>query len=303
MKYRFDRFRPVLLALVFGLIAGAAPLSAATTHYVYIKDIAFNPYELTIAVGDTVTWICQESTHTVSPSGGTTDAFCGTGYLFKGDSCSQTFNSAGDFYYRCIVHSGFFPAMNGVIRVTALPNNVLPIINLTQPTNAQRVGAFFTFEAAASDSDGKVKQVEFRYGQDALSVTNTFGIVTNSTLLTNSLYQLTATNNLPHGDYTLVGKVTDDRGGEKVSTAITITIGTQMTVPEPNLTTNGDPVFQFLVSITPGSNHVVQAATNLAGTNNWVSLYTNTASTNRFLWQDTTFTNTPFRFYRILQTP
>ncbi|MBI5774244.1 MAG: hypothetical protein HZA89_10935 [Verrucomicrobia bacterium] len=303
MKSHLEIFRPVLLALVLGLCAGSPPLSAATTHFVYIKDIAFNPYDLTIAAGDTVTWICQESTHTVSPSGGTSEAFCGTGYLFNGDNCSQTFNSAGDFYYRCLVHSGFYPAMNGVIRVTALPNNVLPTISLTRPANAARIGAFFTFEAAASDSDGTVKQVEFRYGPDALSVTNSFGIVTNSTLLTNNLYQFIATNNLPHGDYTLVAKVTDDRGGEKVSTAITVTIGTQLTAPEFGLTTNAAPAFQLLVSITPGSNHVVQATTNLAGTNNWVSLFTNTASTNRFYWQDTSFTNTPFRFYRVLQTP
>lgn len=303
MTFQANILRPVLAALLLGFLLGVASVSAATTHYVYIKNIAYTPYELTVAPGDTVTWVCQESTHTVSPSGGGTDTFCGTGYLFKGDNCSQTFNNSGDFYYRCLVHSGFYPAMNGVIHVTALSNNVLPAISITKPTNAQTVGAYFTFEAAATDSDGTVKKVEFFYGADTLSVTNLLGTVTNSTLLTNNLYQIVATNNLPHGDYILAAKVTDDRDGVKVSTGIAITIVPQLTVPGFGLTTNGDPAFQFLVSRVPGSNYVVQIATNLAGTNNWVSLQSTRITNDLLLLQDPSFTNAAFRFYRVIQTP
>lgn len=72
----------------------------------------FDPEEVSINTGDTVEWISEdEQYHTVtSNDGGFED-----GELTEvGASYSCTFEEAGDYPYRCIVH----PSMVGVVKVT-----------------------------------------------------------------------------------------------------------------------------------------------------------------------------------------
>lgn len=76
-----------------------------------IKDFAFSPVTVTVAIGTTVTWTNEDSsTHTiVSQSGG-----FNSGDLSKGATFSHTFTAAGDFEYHCSIH----PSMVGHITVS-----------------------------------------------------------------------------------------------------------------------------------------------------------------------------------------
>jgi plastocyanin len=63
---------------------------------------AFNPAVLEIAVGDTVTWINDDDTeHTATAFDGAFDS----GELAEGASFSFTFETPGEFEYRCLFHS------------------------------------------------------------------------------------------------------------------------------------------------------------------------------------------------------
>ncbi|AGI68419.1 putative blue copper protein [Octadecabacter antarcticus 307] len=92
----------------------ALPVLAAqaqTTHTVTIKNFAFSPADLTIAAGDTVTWVNDDSTsHSAwEDSGNTFD----TGLIRPAGSASQTFSGTGSFSYRCRPHGN----MRGSITV------------------------------------------------------------------------------------------------------------------------------------------------------------------------------------------
>jgi plastocyanin len=91
---------------------GAAPARAATEHVVDIRDMAFGPGTLTIAVGDTVTWTNSDGMpHTATSED---DAF-DSGNLDEGQSFSFTFTEPGTYEYRCDYHSD----MTGTIVVEA----------------------------------------------------------------------------------------------------------------------------------------------------------------------------------------
>lgn len=106
----------VLLTLLLGVLlaacgGGGTPSSsdggssggAGTTSgtEVTIKDFAFSPATLTVAVGDAVTWTNQDSaTHTVTADDGSFDS----GDLAQGDTFSQTFDTAGTYAYHCAMH-------------------------------------------------------------------------------------------------------------------------------------------------------------------------------------------------------
>jgi plastocyanin len=78
---------------------------------VTMKGIAFNPAEVTIKAGDTVTWTNEDSVgHDV-----TGDAFKSgdAGGIGQGDTFEHTFDKAGTFDYVCTVH----PGMEGTVKV------------------------------------------------------------------------------------------------------------------------------------------------------------------------------------------
>ena len=103
----------ICLILTLFLISCAAPTSQeipAGAIQVDIKDFAFNPDPIRIKAGQTIVWINQDSVgHTVTAVDGSWDS----GDLFKGQSWSQTFNSAGEFEYYCALH----PDMKGKVIV------------------------------------------------------------------------------------------------------------------------------------------------------------------------------------------
>jgi plastocyanin len=88
---------------------GGAP--AAGAGAVTIKDFAFDPGDLTVAKGTTVTWKNDDSaTHRIKSGDGSFDSKD----LKNGDSFDHTFDTAGSFDYICGIH----PSMKGKITVT-----------------------------------------------------------------------------------------------------------------------------------------------------------------------------------------
>ena len=101
--------RSVLIGLASLVLLPALPARAATDHAVAIKGMKFEPADLTVAVGDTVTFTNMDGApHTGSAKDGSFD----TGRLPKGQSGTVTIGAAGEHAYFCKVH----PGMKGVIR-------------------------------------------------------------------------------------------------------------------------------------------------------------------------------------------
>jgi len=81
----------------------------AQDEKVTIDNFTFNPPELTVKVGDTVTWTNRDDIpHTVMSAGKFRSAALDTDNTF-----SFTFTQAGDYKYFCGLH----PQMTGTIKV------------------------------------------------------------------------------------------------------------------------------------------------------------------------------------------
>ncbi|MCL5985529.1 MAG: cupredoxin family copper-binding protein [Actinobacteria bacterium] len=80
----------------------------ATGNKITIQNFAFNPSEIQIKVGETVTWTNMDSApHTIK-----SDSF-NSSTLNNGDSFSFTFDKSGNYDYSCGIH----PNMKGKIIV------------------------------------------------------------------------------------------------------------------------------------------------------------------------------------------
>jgi plastocyanin len=72
---------------------------------------SYNPNPVEVKVGETVTWINDDSViHTATSTDGTFDS----GIMRKGQSFSYTFDTAGEYPYYCTLH----PNMVGTVVVT-----------------------------------------------------------------------------------------------------------------------------------------------------------------------------------------
>ncbi len=209
--YRNILLRSFCLAVLFWPLSGLA----ATTN-INIVDFGFQPADVTIKVGDTVTWTNTGSfTHT-STSGTTTggtrhpDGLWDSGSIPPGQTFSHTFTKAGTFPYYCIPH---FTSMVGTVTVQAAVN-VPPTVSITSPAN----GATFTspanvtIQAAASDADGIVVKVGFFNGSASVGTD------------TASPYSQKLT--LYAGTYVLTAAATDNAGATTTSAPVTITVNT-----------------------------------------------------------------------------
>lgn len=129
MKRSSGSLRALLtVAALALLLAGTSMTVRGATYEIDIADFAFAPTELTITVGDTVTWTNLDSVmHTATSVNGSFDS----GELEQGDSYSLTFTAPGTYDYLCTPH----PSMTGRIVVVAaaatpapsgLPNVAVP---------------------------------------------------------------------------------------------------------------------------------------------------------------------------------
>jgi amicyanin len=88
----------------------AEPAAANQEISVSIENMMFNPSEVTVVPGTTVTWVNKDvMPHTVVD----TNKSFRSKILAKGDKFSFTFTSAGDYSYLCSVH----PNMKGKVIV------------------------------------------------------------------------------------------------------------------------------------------------------------------------------------------
>ncbi len=113
MNTRTQR-RSLALALVAALavvaVLSACSGSQGTGSNVTIRDLRFNPPELTVNTGTTVTWTNQDQTaHTVtSDSFGSTSTPAAEQFtsppLNPGQSFHHTFDTPGTYKYHCDIH-------------------------------------------------------------------------------------------------------------------------------------------------------------------------------------------------------
>ncbi len=92
---------------------GPPPPSHPPANTVAMSGFSFNPMNITVSVGTTITWRNDDNTaHTsTSDSPGLWD----TGNIPAGSSKTTTFNTAGTFNFHCIYHRSM--GMTGTITV------------------------------------------------------------------------------------------------------------------------------------------------------------------------------------------
>jgi plastocyanin len=84
-----------------------------STNSVSIAGMAFNPSDITVKKGTTVTWSNNDNmTHTVQETDGKKGP--NSSDLAPGDKYSFTFDETGTFAYHCSIH----PSMSGSVVVT-----------------------------------------------------------------------------------------------------------------------------------------------------------------------------------------
>ena len=111
MKIQFTWIIAVIITSL--LLIGAtgcyssAPATNGTGNAVTIQNFAFNPSELTVSAGTTVTWTNNQGvTHTVTFDDGSSDM-----KIEAGQTVEKTFNTAGEYPYHCAIH----PSMKGKV--------------------------------------------------------------------------------------------------------------------------------------------------------------------------------------------
>jgi len=113
MKLQFTWIIALLFASLFIIGASGcystAPATIGSGNSVSIDNFAFNPSELTVSAGTTVTWTNnQQVTHTITFDDGSLNQ-----QIASGATVQKTFSTAGTYTYHCSIH----PSMKGTIIV------------------------------------------------------------------------------------------------------------------------------------------------------------------------------------------
>jgi len=242
-----------------------------------IINYAFTPNNVSIGVGDTVTWNWVGSPHTTTSDTGLWDSgVFGTGHTF-----TQKFTSAGSFPFHCVVH----PFMTGtvVVQSTIVP----PTVAFATPTNGSvfAAPASFPLTANALDTGGSITNVQFFQG---------------STLLgnaTSSPYSVPV-HNLAAGTYTFSAVAIDNvgsRGTNEVTLSVVVPAAIRLSAAQRLSATQ----FQFSYSTTIGLSYVVQRSLDLT---HWAALNTNTATAGLVVFTDRNASGNLW-FYRVGLSP
>jgi len=101
------------------------PSTSGTT--IKMIDFAFQPANVTIKPGTTVTWV-HNGAVAHEPAGTGFD----TGPIQPGASASHTFTTAGTFPYKCLIHP---TVMTGTITVSATGTSTTPSSSSTSPSS------------------------------------------------------------------------------------------------------------------------------------------------------------------------
>jgi plastocyanin len=221
----YSLFRIARVAACICFFALLSNRSHAANVSVQVGNNFFSPPNITVNVGDTVTWVWIGSGHdTVA-----TDGTWSSGLKNAGATFAFTFSAAfagRRFDYFCTPHRSI--GMVGSITVRAAANQP-PTVSLTAPGN----GATFlttdqiTFSANAGDTDGSVSKVEFFSDGNLIGAADT-----------TSPYSVTAS--LPAGQHTITAKATDNANAATTSSPVTITVNAPNQPPTVSLTAPGN---------------------------------------------------------------
>ncbi|MFC1464103.1 MAG: cupredoxin family copper-binding protein [Candidatus Brachytrichaceae bacterium NZ_4S206] len=119
----------MLLGVLVLQIASAATGRSAGNTNVAIAGFAYSPRQVTVRVGDTVTWTNNDfAPHTVTAN----DTSFDSGTLGQGGVYSRTFGTTGVFSYFCAIH----PSMTGSVRVISETLVHLPLVLRAGQANA-----------------------------------------------------------------------------------------------------------------------------------------------------------------------
>ena len=86
----------------------------SSSHSVDIQNWVFDPQDITIFVGDSITWTNQDSTSHTATSNSGPDSF-DSGNMQSSAAFTYTFTASGTYNYECAIH----PSMTGTITVEA----------------------------------------------------------------------------------------------------------------------------------------------------------------------------------------
>lgn len=275
------------------LLTSGFRAQAATTYSVDVAQ-TFSPTTLSILAGDIVTFnIQQYQPHTLSVNG----TVIGAG-LVTGNQVSYTFSTDGTF----TVSDSFRGATMTVTVVQ--PVNAAPSVGLIAPTNRASIlvtnaTTNITLRAEASDEDGSVRRVEFRYGvgTNIANLTNLIGTFTNSVNTNNTAFNVLWTNVAP-GRYLIQARAYDNLEVFANSTRFVLNLYTPFTNTLPVLTNTTQYVFTF--NATTNLVYVSELSTNLT---NWTAFTTNTATNNIVQVIDANTNNYTNVFYRVRLLP
>lgn len=110
----------VMIGAMTFVVAGCPAGGEPGPNEVFMRDIAFDPVQITIRAGESVTWNNRDILPHTATSGNPGDEDLGSVFrselLLQGQTFSHTFNEPGEFVYFCEVH----PVMMRDARVIVL---------------------------------------------------------------------------------------------------------------------------------------------------------------------------------------
>jgi len=178
---RFHAAAGVLAACLF-LLTGSA---RAATYFVSYGDFFFNPTNLTINVGDTVSWVTNigGDNHTLLGTG--SDPICGGSDL----PCSHTFNTAGTFPYDCTVPGHAEKGMVGTVTVLSGPPP--PVITVQPQSQTVFTNVTVMFSVTATNA------LYYQWQSNTVAIagaTNDTLVLSNVVLADSATYRVVVSN-------------------------------------------------------------------------------------------------------------
>lgn len=171
-----------------GPSGGPTPTPVPTGAVIHMAGRAFNPANVTIAVGGVVTWLNDDSReHTATSGGGVFDS----GLMSPGATFVRPFTSVGAFPFLCLIH----PDMTGTVTVTAAPGTTppppLPVSPTPTPVPAAGDVVIVDFAFVPSDLtiDAGTRITFANHGAALHTVTATDGSFDSGLIPANGTYQ------------------------------------------------------------------------------------------------------------------
>jgi plastocyanin len=215
MKIKFGIIRLLILAA----LAWVLPSARSATYVVRIGDYWFNATNLTINVGDTVTW--SNTSLTAHDTTQNTNLWASQ-QLAQGQTFSYNFTKAGRYPYICKVHIVSHPEQTGTVSVVSGP--ALPSVTITNPAaNATfQAPASFAVGATATETGGTITNVQFTLNGSLLGndATSPYGA---------------SVSGLGAGSYTLAA-IASDGAGLKATNSINVTVANALVPPTVTIT-------------------------------------------------------------------